>query len=402
MPNNTTNGNTMTNLKQISNEVNFYANKVKSCFIGLDAIVDLMLVGLIIEKNVALIGPPGEGKTAIIETFSKGLDMKSWAIQVNQETTQDELIGHFSLKEMEQNDELVRKTAGKLGDCELAYIDEFANASGGTMNGLLKAINEKEIDKGNGAIEKIPLQMAIGSTNFNISHEEKLIAFWDRWGLRAILPPALENAPVDDIKRFIRGVTGPKRTIGKMDSSIKLNRQVIEALRGLRSQVRISAEIETRICELVKFLNVRKSIISVRRLEWICYALQACALLDGRMEVTPADLSICNYMAWTHPEDIQPLKIKVSDLSMSANGELKKALKTIRWKIKEAKIANEEAYQERSPDKRKALQAKFDDIADQIDNTLADALKMEIPDNDNARNIIEDIKNLKNWKAEVN
>jgi MoxR-like ATPase len=354
----------------LASQFNAYLDHLRQAFIGLDREIEMLAIGLLIRKNVAFIGSYGEGKSALIKEFAKGISKSYYGIQFNPHTTPDEFIGHFSLREMEKNDQLIRKIDGKIGTCQIFYCDEFANGGTGTQNALLEAINEKTIDLGNGTKKQIPLEMAIGSTNRDISKIEALDAFWDRWALRSIIDKSLDTMSEIDLMTYVNGVHKAVPTIGRIPLDARLNPKILDELRSYIYKVNLNP-LASKINKLVQYLKEKKIQISARRLKWCLEALAAKALIDGRLETEPEDLIVLNQMLWTHKEDREMIKMKIMELSWSPLEDLKKSLRTIKAKIAEADKADQE-IQKCERKMRAQKHAALDELIDKVYGLIKD------------------------------
>ena len=293
-----------------------------------------LIICLIVKKNIAIIGNFGEGKSQLSEQFANNLTKSFYGIQFNRYTTPDEAIGHFSLAEMKNNDEYIRKTKGKLADNEIIYIDEGFNASGPMLQTLQKALNEKRVDLGNGTEKKIPLEMAIVSTNFHISKEKLLAALWDRFFLRIVSKNLFSKIKEDEFMEFIS-----KSENGELGIvNCKLDNNVIDFIRSQIPNVNLSKEIHKKLFKLVDFCNSQKPKINIspRRMIWIVEALKAMALINGRLQVLDEDLAILKHALWVHAEEIPTIADKIDQMKkVSVVKELKDIYDTIKKQHKE-------------------------------------------------------------------
>ena len=298
MPNNSPNQSETMNLKIASNQIKSYIKAFHDSFMYRENEIMILVVSLIIGKNACFIGSHGEAKSALIEQFAKGIDKKFFGCQFNRFSTPDEILGHFSLAEMKNNDQYVRKYQGKLPDAQIAYLDECFNASGAMLQSLQKALNEKRIDLGNGTELSIPMELSIASTNFHCSKNQQLAAFWDRFFLRIETKNTVSQFKKSEFRKFME----LKRTgqLGRVNT--KLDNKVIDFFRASLAKVTISKDIDSKLYELLEFCNKNNIDISARRLVWIDDAIKAMALISGRDYVNDSDLSILQHCLWVHIE----------------------------------------------------------------------------------------------------
>ena len=68
----------------------------------------------------------------------------------------EEILGMFSISELKA-DKFVRITSGKLPEAEFVFLDEVFRASPAILNVLLKILNERTFDRGDGIQRRVPL-----------------------------------------------------------------------------------------------------------------------------------------------------------------------------------------------------------------------------------------------------
>ena len=310
------------NLQTASNQIQSYIQAFNDSFMYRENEIMILVVSLIIGKNACFIGSHGEAKSQLIEQFAKGIDKKFFGCQFNRFSTPDEILGHFSLAEMKNNDQYVRKYQGKLPDAQIAYLDECFNASGAMLQSLQKALNEKRIDLGNGTELSIPMELSIASTNFHCSKNQQLAAFWDRFFLRIETRNTVSQFKKSEFRKFMK----LKRSgqLGRVN--VKLDNKVIDFFRSKLSSVTISRNIDSKLYELLEFCNKNKIDISARRLVWIDDAIKAMALIAGRDHVNDSDLSILQHCLWIHIEQYDMVETFLKNVCHSPLKEAKKHL----------------------------------------------------------------------------
>lgn len=108
-------------LKKLSQIETFLNQK----FLEREEVIANVLRSLAIGTNMLLLGEPGTGKSDLIQSATsmiEGANHFQWL--VNRTSDPAELVGPYSIKAMEQ-DKFVRKTAGKLPEAHVAFIDEI-------------------------------------------------------------------------------------------------------------------------------------------------------------------------------------------------------------------------------------------------------------------------------------
>lgn len=393
MPNNNPNTKVAMNLQKASNQIQSYIQAFNDSFLYREQEIIILAVSLIIGKNACFIGSHGEAKSALIEQFAKGIDKKFFGCQFNRFSTPDEILGHFSLSEMKNNDQYIRKYQGKLPDAQIAYLDECFNASGPMLQCLQKALNEKRIDLGNGQDLPIPLELAIASTNYHCSKNPQLAAFWDRFFLRIETQNTTSQMTMKSYKKFMRLKRSGK--LGKVDQ--KLDNQVIEFFRSQLDSVKISDSMNNKLFEIIDLCNKNNISISARRLVWIDNALRAMALIDGRDFVNEKDMSILQHCLWIHIEQYDMISSFLKKVCYSPIKELKNHKSDLEKMTLEYLQIDNQFLITRNSDKRSELLETQKMIEDGMEAKIKDILQKNWPyDNPEVLQLIEDIKNYSN------
>ena len=90
--------------------------------------VDLVLTALIANEHVLLVGPPGCGKSLLLDSVLSWTGGTKFSILLTKFTTLEELVGPVSLTALKA-DKYLRVTAGKLPEADWAFIDECFSAT---------------------------------------------------------------------------------------------------------------------------------------------------------------------------------------------------------------------------------------------------------------------------------
>src|SRR3954470_5590537 len=154
--------------------------------------IDLVLTGLVARENVLLVGPPGCAKSLLLDSLMAWMRGKKFSILLNRFTTPEELLGAISVAGL-KSDVYRRVTTGKLPEADLAFIDECMKGSSAILNTMLKILNERTYEVGDGTTVKVPLRLAVAASNEWPSPEtgKELSALFDRFVLRKTVRPIL-------------------------------------------------------------------------------------------------------------------------------------------------------------------------------------------------------------------
>lgn len=289
-----------------------FINQLNDVFINRKAEIHILATALIAEENAVLVGLHGTSKSLLVDAFSKALNGRFFQYQLSKFTTPDELFGHFSLKEIKDNDEYIRKYQNKLPDANVAFMDECFKASSALQNSLLTILNERAIDLGNGTRQKTDLQMIVGASNEYPFDDSSLLALWDRWLFRRHVGRLKKS------KDVWRVMTDPN--LGKCSASLSMDD--INEIRKLRDQVSIEP-IKDLIMSIHAYTKEKDIDVSGRRWRKIAKIIRSRAAMDGRSAATPKDLRILSEVLWNRPEQRDELTAFLSGL---CSGDLKAAM----------------------------------------------------------------------------
>ena len=140
--------NSSNNLEQNIEEFrdNFFKIKseIQKCIVGLDDIVTITLASIFANGHVLLEGVPGLGKTLLVKTISKVLNLDFKRIQFTPDLMPTDLTGTLILS---QNDEGKKDFTFKRGPIfsNIVLADEINRATPKTQSALLEAMEERQV-----------------------------------------------------------------------------------------------------------------------------------------------------------------------------------------------------------------------------------------------------------------
>src|SRR5262245_60746163 len=154
--------------------------------------IDLVLTGLVARENVLLVGPPGCAKSLLLDSLMAWMKGRKFSILLNRFSCPEEVLGTISVAGL-KSDVFRRVTTGKLPEADLAFLDEVFKASSAILNVLLKILNERTYEVGDGSSMKVPLKLCVAASNEWPSPEtgKELAALFDRLLLRKSVRPIL-------------------------------------------------------------------------------------------------------------------------------------------------------------------------------------------------------------------
>src|SRR5205823_1979953 len=123
--------------------------ELSTALIERDEEIDLVLTALIAQEHVLLVGQPGCGKSLLLDSVMKWMHGRRFSILFTKFTCPEEVVGPISIAGLKE-DKYRRVTTGKLPEAELAFLDEAFKGSSAILNTLLRILNERVFENGDG------------------------------------------------------------------------------------------------------------------------------------------------------------------------------------------------------------------------------------------------------------
>ena len=277
--------------------------------------IDLLLTGLIAGEHLLLVGPPGVGKSLLIDSLMRWTHGSKFSCLLNRFSMPEELLGMYSLSELKL-DKFVRITTNKLPESQYVFLDEIFRASPAILNVLLKLLNEKNFDKGDGIARRVPLEICLGAANDWPSGDEgkSLGALVDRFMLRKSVAPISSAAGRQKLlwnnsaPEFSTSLTPSELTAARLDAQgIPWSSEGMKALEAILDEL---ARQSVRPSDRRQFKSVA--------------IVQAYAWLNGGDEVLPEHLEVLQHVLWVDQEESAKVRSVIMQIAapvgMKVNG----------------------------------------------------------------------------------
>lgn len=283
------------------------SDELKDRYVERDFVIDNCIKALITGQTVLMVGPPGTAKSAITDDLCKRIDGgKYFSWLLNRTSDPSEILGPFSLKEME-NDKFLRVTKNKLPEAEIVFLDEIFKCNEPTLNILLPLINEK-VFYNDGTSCDVPLITLFAASN-EYPDEDSLMALYDRLMFRLELNYVQDSTnKLKMYKSFLEGS-------GQKCSSISLDE--IKLIKSEMDTITISDEVLTEYIKLITKIYSEGIIISDRRQNEALKVLRATALLNRRTSVEVTDFISLKSVFWNLPDEIELLSDILKEFTLS-------------------------------------------------------------------------------------
>lgn len=324
--------------------------------------IKMMMVALVGGLPMAMISPPGTGKTDMVEEFLDLIEGEDFTYLMTRYTTPDELLGGVSLPALSQGrDE--RNWDGKLTTANKVMLDETFKANSGTLNILLSAMQQRKAEGRHtpwicwyGASNELP--DGIGSRK---NAGDSLEALWDRVIIR--VPVEYIKSP-SNLHRLL--FTNDRNNTVKPD---KITIQEVLDLRSLINSVKTD-RVESAYLSLLEGLKQSGIKVSDRKAMYGVKFLKILAVLSGMDTISPMMLEDLVYV-FNDIENFDVIKETIEGLasveSKLANQYVEEAAK-LAGKVEEIRTLKTSERLEGMIE----LKNKLDEMEDKIDTAKSD------------------------------
>jgi MoxR-like ATPase len=278
--------------------------------------IDLLLTSLIAGEHLLLVGPPGCGKSLLIDSLMKWTHGSKFSCLLNKFTFPEELFGPYSLSEL-KNDRFVRITTNRLPEANYVFLDEIFKSSSSILNTLLRILNERTFDRGDGVTLRVPLELCLAASNEWPEGDSKkeLGALFDRFLLRKTVNP-------------ISSLAGRQKLLWNNqppEFSTSLSAHELIAARLDAQGLPWSKEAKQALEAILDELSRQAVKPSDRRIFKCVSVVQAYAWLNDGVEVLPEHLEILQYILWNdHAEESSRVRAVImtiaAPIGMKVNG----------------------------------------------------------------------------------
>jgi len=277
---------------------------LNSQFIDRKPIVDGLLMAALTKKNLFAFGPPGTGKSELVNEFASLVGDSGFFYKLMSSfSNPQELLGSLDMKALEEGISR-HDTTGMLPECRFAFLDEIFKSNSGCLNALLDIANEGHFRNGR-EIQHADTEVIVGASN-EVPNDESLMAFYDRFPLRFNLPYLPGG---DKFKKLIMRTSIPKPD--------PIDDETLEHARIMVSTIEITPLVAEVVDQLRTFMQTSGVGMSDRSWVSSLQFLKASAFINGRNDIDISDFNIYAHMLWSYPEQEDEVRKRVKEFVKS-------------------------------------------------------------------------------------
>lgn len=285
-------GNEVLEVQEILTRVRREIGKV---FVGQDMLIDEVLMALLVGGHVLLEGVPGLGKTLLVRTIGKVLELSFARIQFTPDLMPADILGTNILVQSPEGERVFRFQRGPLF-ANVLLADEINRATPKTQSALLEAMQELRVTIG-GRTYDLPQPFFVLATQ-NPIEMEGTYPLPEAQVDRFLFKLRVDIPGMEDMRTIIDRTTGD--VVPEARSALSKN-QLLELQRLVR-EVPIASHLRDYAIELVLATHpssehapesVHRYVrlgASPRGAQSIVLAAKARALMNGRFNVSLEDI----------------------------------------------------------------------------------------------------------------
>lgn len=281
-----------------------------SALIERDDETDVVLSALIAGEHPLLVGPPGTAKSLLLDSLTRWTAGRGFSILLTKFSTPEELFGPVSVQGLKA-DQYRRITTGKLPEADVAFIDEVFKGSSAILNTLLRILNERVYDNGDGTFRPVPLQICVAASNEwpgSESGGRELGALFDRFLFRKKVRPVVgQDARERLLAVPVAGAPPVSRDHSPAFADTVTPAEIEQARREAHA-LAYTPDAKDALLTILRDLAKEGVLPGDRRQYKSVAAAQAFAYLAGATEVRPEHLEILQHTLWDDPAE-QPEKV---------------------------------------------------------------------------------------------
>lgn len=276
------------------------------------------ILALIGKMHHLQYGEPGVAKSLLVDSLCDHISdfgpNDKFSYLLTKFTAAEEVLGFLDFFGLTKDGVYRKVTDRRLPAAKIAFLDELCRSSSALINSLLRIMNERQFDSGEGVIE-VPLISMFTATN-SLPDSADLEALADRFHfwheVKRIQDPSNKAELLRTHNLYESEEITDTITLGDIE----------EAHHAIDSVV-ISNDLIEGLLDILDKLNQLEINVSDRRARQAVKVVQAEAWLQGRQEAKLIDLLPLQHVFWKNPDDIDKVYDAVSNIASPIDKEIR-------------------------------------------------------------------------------
>ncbi|HZS52447.1 MAG TPA: MoxR family ATPase [Bryobacterales bacterium] len=134
-------------LEKLSHQIQLVRNEIAKVIVGHQEVVDGVIIALLAGGHVLLEGVPGLGKTTLLRTLGRALQLRYSRIQFTPDLMPADIVGSMVMETDDRGVKNLRFQPGPIFS-HLVLADEINRATPKTQSALLEAMQERTVTSG--------------------------------------------------------------------------------------------------------------------------------------------------------------------------------------------------------------------------------------------------------------
>jgi MoxR-like ATPase len=283
--------------------------EIHKVIVGMDHVIDAVLIGLLSEGHIVIEGPPGLAKTLLVKAFSHALDLDFKRIQFTSDMLPSDIIGSVIF---DRDGRTFQFREGPLF-ANLVLADEINRAPPRSQSALLEAMQERQVTV-EGVEHPLPTPFMVVATQNPVELEGTYPlpeAELDRFMMRVYVAPPGVPAELKILE--MKNVYGDKMLAGKVIRRTDMLRAITAV-----KDVYVDKSVMDYMVRIISATRADSRLIlggSSRATVFLMYASKATAVLNGKGYVTPDHVKAIAVEVLNHRLIIKPEAQASSPLS---------------------------------------------------------------------------------------
>ena len=273
---------------------------LKTVIIGQDHLIEGVCIALVSSGHVLLEGPPGVGKTRMINAISRGVNLNLKRLQCTPDLMPQDIIGGSQLIE-DQKGPRLQLVKGPIFT-HLFFADELNRANPRTQSALLEAMAERQVSL-EGETYPLPDPFIVLATQ-NPIEIEGTYPLPEAQADRFLFKLKIDHPSADALSQILD--LNPQDSLETVRPH--LSQEDLVWARQMVHSIQVSPSLKQHVIDLVLLTRPSQKHadlyledgISPRGAQSLLLAMKARAFLKGRLYTNEEDLTWCIFPSFRH------------------------------------------------------------------------------------------------------